>query len=46
MLKFSIVILLQLSPTFMSVNVCLIYLSGPMLGAHIFTIVISSRLIP
>ena len=38
----TIIVLLSIS-YFMSINICLIYLGAPMLGAYTFTIVVSSR---
>ena len=37
----TIIVLLSISP-FMAVSICLVYWGAPMLGAYIFTIVISS----
>ena len=40
-LKSSTIIVLLLISPFMSVNICFIYLGAPMLGAYMFTIVLS-----
>ena len=41
-LKFPTIFGLLLIFPFMSVNICFMYLDGPMLGAYIFTIIIFS----
>ena len=41
----TIIVLLSVSP-FVSVNICFMYLGGPMLSAYIFTVVTSSWIDP